>query len=113
MAFGPKFTTLPEFIGTFGAVSSTHWLATAVGMSMLDDQQSAMPLERETRPKVGRRPVATGFVLQIVEPHLSGPRLGSASSSARHRTRLTSDSSAKRLFFPRPTRRSAAALPCR
>ena len=31
-----KFTTRPEIIGTFGAVSSTHWLASAVGMSILE-----------------------------------------------------------------------------
>ncbi len=29
------FTTRPEIRGTFGAVASTHWLASAVGMSML------------------------------------------------------------------------------
>src|SRR6202161_3522863 len=30
------FTTRPEIEGTFGVVTSTHWIATAVGMSILE-----------------------------------------------------------------------------
>ena len=30
------FTTRPEIVGTFGVVASTHWLATAAGMAMLE-----------------------------------------------------------------------------
>ena len=30
------FTTRPEIEGTFGVVTSTHWIATAVGMGMLE-----------------------------------------------------------------------------
>ncbi|HRD78916.1 MAG TPA: gamma-glutamyltransferase, partial [Hyphomicrobiaceae bacterium] len=58
----PPFTTRPELRGTFGAVSSTHWLATAAGMAMLERGGNAFDAA-----------VATGFVLQIVEPHLNGP----------------------------------------
>jgi gamma-glutamyltranspeptidase/glutathione hydrolase len=57
-----RFTTRPEIIGTFGAVSSTHWLASAVGMSILECGGNAFDAA-----------VAAGFLLQIVEPHLCGP----------------------------------------
>ena len=57
-----KFTTRPEILGRFGAVTSTHWIATAVGMSILEKGGNAFDAA-----------VATGFVLQIVEPHLNGP----------------------------------------
>jgi gamma-glutamyltranspeptidase/glutathione hydrolase len=30
------FTTRPELLGTFGFVTSTHWLASQAGMSMLE-----------------------------------------------------------------------------
>jgi len=57
-----SFTTRPELRGTFGAVSSTHWLASSVGMSILEKGHTAFDAA-----------VASGFVLQIVEPHLNGP----------------------------------------
>ena len=57
-----SFTTRPEIRGTFGAVASTHWIGTAVGMSMLERGGNAFDAA-----------VATGFTLQIVEPHLNGP----------------------------------------
>jgi len=57
-----RFTTRPEIRGTFGAVASTHWIGTAVGMSILERGGNAFDAA-----------VATGFALQIVEPHLNGP----------------------------------------
>jgi gamma-glutamyltranspeptidase / glutathione hydrolase len=56
------FTTRPEIEGTFGVVASTHWIATAVGMAMLEKGGNAFDAS-----------VATAFTLQIVEPHLNGP----------------------------------------
>ncbi|AHG47320.1 gamma-glutamyltransferase [Rhizobium leguminosarum bv. trifolii CB782] len=56
------FTTRPEILGTFGVVTSTHWIGSAVGMSILEKGGNAFDAA-----------VATGFVLQIVEPHLCGP----------------------------------------
>jgi gamma-glutamyltranspeptidase / glutathione hydrolase len=56
------FTTRPELAGTFGMVASTHWLATATGMAVLEDGGNAFDAA-----------VAAGFVLQVVEPHLNGP----------------------------------------
>lgn len=57
-----SFTTRPEVLGRFGVVTSTHWIASAVGMGILEKGGNAFDAA-----------VATGFVLQIVEPHLNGP----------------------------------------
>src|ERR1700758_5371780 len=62
----PAFTTRPEIRGTFGVVASTHWIASAVGMSILEKGGNAFDAA-----------AATGFTLQVVEPHLNGP-LGEA-----------------------------------
>jgi gamma-glutamyltranspeptidase / glutathione hydrolase len=56
------FTTRPEIEGTFGVVTSTHWIATAVGMGILEKAGNAFDAA-----------VATAFTLQVVEPHLNGP----------------------------------------
>ena len=56
------FTTRPEIEGTFGVVASTHWIATAVGMAMLEKGGNAFDAG-----------VAAAFTLQMVEPHLNGP----------------------------------------
>ena len=56
------FTTRPEIEGTFGVVTTTHWIATAVGMGILERGGNAFDAG-----------VATAFTLQVVEPHLNGP----------------------------------------
>ena len=55
------FTTRPEITGTFGVATSTHWIASAVGMRMLEAGGTAADAA-----------VAMGFTLQLVEPHLNG-----------------------------------------
>ena len=62
MAEIPEFTTRPELAGTFGMVASTHWLASAAGMAVLEKNGNAFDAA-----------VAAGLVLQVVEPHLNGP----------------------------------------
>ncbi len=57
----PEFTTRPELAGTFGMVASTHWLASAAGMAVLEHGGNAFDAA-----------VAAGLVLQVVEPHLNG-----------------------------------------
>ncbi len=54
--------TRPELQATFGVVSSTHYLASAAGMAVLESGGNAFDAA-----------VATGFALQAVEPHLNGP----------------------------------------
>jgi gamma-glutamyltranspeptidase / glutathione hydrolase len=55
------FTTRPELKGTFGMVSSTHWLAAQCGMAVLEQGGNAFDAA-----------VGAGLVLQVVEPHLNG-----------------------------------------
>ena len=55
------FTTRPEILGTFGVVTSTHWLATASGMAMLEKGGNAFDAC-----------AAAAFVLQpVVGRHLN------------------------------------------
>ncbi|MEU9320914.1 gamma-glutamyltransferase [Streptomyces sp. NPDC048295] len=56
------FTTRPTLQGTFGMVSSTHWLASQSAMAVLEGGGNAYDAV-----------VAAGFVLHVVEPHLNGP----------------------------------------
>jgi gamma-glutamyltranspeptidase / glutathione hydrolase len=56
------FTTRPTLRGTFGMVSSTHWLASQAAMGTLERGGNAFDAA-----------VTAGFVLHLVEPHLNGP----------------------------------------
>ncbi len=56
------FTTRPELQGTFGMVATTHWIASAVGMKLLEAGGTAADAA-----------TAAGLVLSVVEPHLNGP----------------------------------------
>src|SRR5271154_297006 len=73
------FTTRPEIAGTFGVVASTHWIASQVGMAVLERGGNAF----DAAP-------AVAFTLQVAEPHLNGPGgdapiiLHSATSRTQH-----------------------------
>ncbi|HKG48817.1 MAG TPA: gamma-glutamyltransferase [Actinomycetales bacterium] len=54
--------TRPTLRGTFGMVSTTHWLASQAAMAELEAGGNAFDAA-----------VAAGFVLHVVEPHLNGP----------------------------------------
>ena len=54
--------TRPTLRGTFGMAASTHWVASAVAQSVLENGGNAFDAS-----------VAAGFVLHVVEPHLNGP----------------------------------------
>jgi gamma-glutamyltranspeptidase/glutathione hydrolase len=56
------FTTRPEIAGTFGVVATTHWIASQVGMAVLERGGNAFDAA-----------VAAAFTLQVAEPHLNGP----------------------------------------
>ena len=58
---GSSFTTRPQLAGSFGMIASTHWLATASGMAVLEAGGTAFDAA-----------VAAGLVLQVVEPHMNG-----------------------------------------
>ncbi len=56
------FTTRPEIAATFGAVATTHWIASQTGMAVLEKGGNAADAA-----------VAAAFVLHVAEPHLNGP----------------------------------------
>ncbi len=56
------FTTRPTLQGTFGMVSSTHWLASSTAIAVLENDGNAFDAA-----------VAAAFVLHVAEPHLNGP----------------------------------------
>src|ERR1700712_1896572 len=58
----PTFTTRPDIRGTFGAVATTHWLATQTGMAVLERGGNAFDAA-----------AAAGFGLQNFEAHPHGP----------------------------------------
>src|SRR5207237_9717230 len=57
-----EFTTRPELRGTFGMVASTHWLASAAGMAVLEIGGNAFAAAG-----------AAGFTLPVGEPPTDGP----------------------------------------
>jgi gamma-glutamyltranspeptidase/glutathione hydrolase len=56
------FTTRPELLGQSGAISSTHWLGSQAGMSIMHRGGNAADAA-----------ACCGFVLQVLEPHMCGP----------------------------------------
>jgi gamma-glutamyltranspeptidase/glutathione hydrolase len=73
------FTTRPEIAGTFGVVATTHWIASQVGMAVLERGGNAFDAA-----------ASAAFTLQLAEPHLNGPGgdapiiLHSAASGTQH-----------------------------
>ncbi|HLI13974.1 MAG TPA: gamma-glutamyltransferase family protein [Alphaproteobacteria bacterium] len=55
------FTLRPEIKGTFGVVSTTHWIPAGVAMGILEKGGNAFDAA-----------VAAAFALQVVEPHQNG-----------------------------------------
>lgn len=55
------FSTRPVIAGHFGVVASTHWIASQVGMAVLERGGNAFDAA-----------CAAGFVLHVVEPHMNG-----------------------------------------
>ena len=52
----------PTLYGSFGMVAASDWIAASSGISILESGGNAFDAA-----------VAAGFVLQVVEPHMSGP----------------------------------------
>jgi gamma-glutamyltranspeptidase/glutathione hydrolase len=57
----PDFLTRPEIVGTFGVVASSHWIASQVGMAVLERGGNAFDAA-----------VSAALVLHVVEPHMNG-----------------------------------------
>ncbi|HYB56368.1 MAG TPA: gamma-glutamyltransferase family protein [Alphaproteobacteria bacterium] len=55
------FTTRPEIKGTFGVVSTTHWIAASVAMASLEKGGNAFDAA-----------TAAAFTLQVIEPNQNG-----------------------------------------
>lgn len=56
-----EFTTRPVIMGTFGVVTTGHYLATAIGMRVLENGGNAIDAG-----------VAAGFALNLLKPHSNG-----------------------------------------
>ena len=85
------FTTRPEIAGTFGVVATTHWLAAAAGMAVLERGGNAFDAA-----------AAAGFVLQVAEPHLNGPAATRPSSSTPPAPAPSTSSAARAPHRPPP-----------
>ncbi|MGH7004864.1 MAG: gamma-glutamyltransferase family protein, partial [Alphaproteobacteria bacterium] len=57
-----SITTRPELRGTFGMIATTHWVATGVGMGVMERGGNAFDAA-----------AAAGLCLQAVEPNQNGP----------------------------------------
>ena len=56
MPQGSTFTTRPQLAGTFGMVASTHWLASAAGMAVLEKGGNALDAVARAQARQVLRP---------------------------------------------------------
>ena len=78
------FTTRPEIRGTFGAVASTHWIASAVGMGILERGGNAFDAALTGLPTaLTTAPLCCSISIQLAQVHPC------ASAAARLQARAT------------------------
>ena len=70
------FTTRPEIAGTFGVVASTHWVASQVGMAVLERGVAIIvsylehQMAKESDPAAQVARWIEGALAQVADPHL-------------------------------------------
>src|SRR5882724_2135567 len=79
------FTTRPEIEGTFGVVTSTHWIATAVGMGILEKGGNAFDAGGRAAFERPRRRRADHCARHQTRPHRGDLRPRPRAGEGNHR----------------------------